>query len=42
MCNEEEDECKDKEKHYKREAKGKQVEKLNNEGYKRCLGGKGN
>ena len=37
MYNKEEDKCKDKEKHCKREAKGEQVEELNDKGCKRCL-----
>ena len=42
MYNEGKDECKDKRNHCKREAKGKQVEKLNDKGCKRCLDGKVN
>jgi hypothetical protein len=42
VYNEGEGERKDKEKRCEREAKGKQVKELNDEGCKRCLGGKGN
>ena len=42
MYNKREGKGKDKEKHCKEEAKSKQVKKLNDEGCKKCLGGKGN
>ena len=42
MYNEREDKGKDKGKCCEREAKGKRVKGLNDEGCKRCLDGKGN
>ena len=42
MYNKREDKGKDKGKHCKGEAEGKQIEELNDESCKRCLGGKGN
>ena len=42
MYNEREGKGKNKGKHCKGEAKGKQIEELNGEGCKRYLGGKGN
>ena len=42
MYNERESKDKDKGKHCEEEAKGEQVKELNDEGCKRCLGGKGN
>ena len=41
MYNEGKSKGKNEGKHCEREAKGKQIEKLNNEGCKRYLGGKG-
>ena len=42
MYNERKDKGKNKGKHCKEEAESKQVKELNDEGYKRCLGEKGN
>ena len=42
MYNKREDKGKNERKHCKGEAEGKQVKKLNDEGCKRCLDGKGN
>jgi hypothetical protein len=42
VYNKRENKDEDKGKRCKGEAKGKQVKELNDEGYKRCLGGKGN